>query len=135
MSKIGVAYFSKTGHSTKIANAVAEAKGLKAVSVTEQAATDAELIYLVSGIYAGQCAPELLKFVEALDAAKTKQVALITSCASMKQGQDAVRKALEEKGIKVVDEHLVPGGFLVLKMGHPNKADIADAVEFSKRTF
>ncbi|WP_286907074.1 flavodoxin domain-containing protein [Clostridium sp. UBA1652] len=134
INKIGIVYASKTGHCKKIAKAIGktlniEPKNIKDNSILE----DMDLLFIVSGIYGGESLLEVLKFAENLDNKKVKRVALITSSTSKKKGQGNILKVLEEKNIKVVDELLSQGSFLIMKLGHPNRQDIKEAEEFSIR--
>ena len=133
MSQISVVYATMTGHSKKIAEKVGEALGVTALNIArDPLPEDAELLFIVGGLYGGESRPELLEYVKNLDVKKFPKAALITSCASTKQKQESVRKLLLEKGVEVVDEILLPGSFLVMKMGHPNTKDIEEAVEFAR---
>jgi len=134
MNKIGILYATKTKHSKKLAEAIGEALKVNAENVLSKPTFgDLDLLYIVGGLYGGESLPELLEFVKNLDSAKPKSVVLITSSVSDKKGQDSVRKLLEEKGIKIVDEFRCFGSFLVMKMGRPNKVDIRQAVDFAIR--
>ena len=134
MNKIGVVYATKTKHSKKLAEAIGEALKVKAENVlSNPVLNDLDMLFIIGGLYGGESLPELLKFVKDLDRSKTKCAALVTSTVSDKKGQDSIRKLLEDKGIKVVDETRCYGSFLVMKIGHPNKADISHAVDFALR--
>lgn len=131
MSRRSIVYATKTRHSKKIAEAVGKALNVQAQNVSDNPAQEADLLFIVGGIYGGESLPELLAFVKNLEKEKIKRAALITSCASKKQGQDSVRKILQDKGIPVVDEFICYGSFLFLKMSRPNKDDIQEAVDFA----
>ncbi len=134
MNKLSVVYATKTGHSKKLAESIGKALNLKAENISDHPVLEeADILFITGGIYGGQSLPELLEFVKKIEAEEIKKVALITSCASKKQGQDGVRELLQEKNIKVVDEILCQGSFLLMKMGHPNKEDIQEAVDFAVR--
>jgi hypothetical protein len=92
---------------------------------------ETDFLFIVGGIYGGGSLPELLTFVQAIEDKKVRKAVLITSCAAKKQGQDSVRSILEDKGITIVDEILCQGSFLFMKIGHPNKTDITEAVNFA----
>ncbi len=133
MNQINVVYATMTKHSKKIAEAVGTALKVKAQNVKESPVLgETGLLFIVGGIYGGESMPEMLKFVKNMDATMIKSAALITSSVSDKKGQDSVRKLLEEKGIKVVDEMRCFGNFTVVKLGHPNKTEISRAVDFAK---
>ena len=133
MNEINIIYATMTKHSKKIAEAVGAALQVKAQNVKENPVLgETGLLFIVGGIYGGESMPEMLEFVKKLDGTKIKSAALITSSVSDKKGQESVRKLLEEKGIRVVDEMRCFGNFVVVKLGHPNKTEINRAVEFAK---
>lgn len=134
MSKIRIVYATKTRHSKKLALAIGNAFNVRAENVSENPAPgETDLLFIIGGLYGGASLPELLDFVRKLDSSKVKNAVLVTSCASNKQGQDNVRKLLEEKMIPVLDEFICLGSFLLMKAGHPNKEEILAAVDFAVR--
>lgn len=134
MKKISVIYATKTKHSRKIANAVAAALGVSAQDALNRPTLgETELLFIVGGLYGGESLPELLDYVSGLSSTQVKSAALITTSASNAKGQDAVRSILEGKGIPVVDEYRCFGAILFVWMGHPNKTEVQNAVDFSVR--
>ena len=132
MEKVAVLYATKTQHSKKLAEAVGSALGVKAQNITENPnLTDIELLFIVGGIYGGVSLPELLTFVSEMEAPALKRAALVTSCASGKQRQAALRKILEDKGVPVVDEFVCKGAILFVSLPHPNAKDLKNAVDFA----
>lgn len=132
MSKIHIVYATKTKHSKKLAHAIGERLNVKPNNVLDKPLYEAvDLLYIVGGIYGGESLPELIDFVKNLDKKTVKKVALITSCVSKVQGQKTIRTILEDKNIPVIDEHICQGSFLFFKMGHPNKDDLKEAVDFA----
>lgn len=134
MSKIRIVYATKTRHSKKLALAIGAALNVRAENVSENPAPEeTDLLFIVGGLYGGTSLPELLDFVSKLDKNKLKSAVLVTSCAAKKQGQDNVRKLLEEKKIPILDEFICLGSFLLMKAGHPNKEEIQAAAAFAVR--
>jgi len=132
---IGLAYATKTKHSKKIADEIAAELHIEAKNVAQNPDFEnIDLLFLVGGIYGGESLPEMIEFVKTLDSGKVKKVALITSCVSKKMQQATVRRHLTENGIIIVDEFVCQGSFLVAGLGHPNKTDIAAAVDYAKDT-
>lgn len=127
---------TKTGHSRKIAQAIADALELEvfdAKSHPDLRKTD--LLVVVGGIYAGRSNPELVDHMKNIDSTQIKHAVLITSCASKKFFQKEVRAVLSENGIEVFPKEFVcRGNFLFLGLGHPNKQDFAEAIDFTKQT-
>lgn len=133
---IKVAYLSKTGHSRKIARAIAEALQTEPIDIrTAPAPAEADLLFLVGGIYGGQSLPEMLSYAEMLRPELVRRVALVTSCAGMTARQQAVRQKLEDNGVGVLaDEFVCPGSFLFMRFRHPNPSDLRQAADFALRT-
>lgn len=132
MSENRIIYGTKTRHSKKIAEAIGRAFNIIPCNInSEPVIKETDILFIVGGIYGGNSLPELLKFVHNLEGNNVRRAVLITSCAAKKQGQDSIRSILEDKGIPVIDEILCQGSFLFMKMGHPNKTDITEAVNFA----
>ncbi len=129
-----VVYFTKTGHSKKIAGAIAGELQLQADDLkSKPVLKDVDLLFVVGGIYAGGNDPEMIRCIETIDSSMVKKVALVTSCASGKMKQVKVRKALEKNDIEVLpDEFVCRGSFLLLGLGHPNQADLDNAVAYAR---
>lgn len=126
-----VVYATMTGHSKKIARAVASAVKVEPQNIIDiKNEIECDILYIVSGIYSGEAKPELLSFVENLND-KVKQVVLITSSMKLVR-QDKIRSILESKGIVILEEYCCKGGFLFFSFTHPNKKDIDDVVKFVK---
>ncbi|MEA4849606.1 MAG: hypothetical protein VB106_20445 [Clostridiaceae bacterium] len=135
MSQISVAYATKTKHSQKLAEAIGKALHVKAEDVKGGSAShEADLLFIVGGIYAGKSSPELTRYVEGLSASQVKMAVLVTSSASAtNRNQPEIRRILTEKNIKVLDEIGCPGNFLFLTSGHPNAADMEQVAERAKQ--
>ncbi|MGB7595043.1 MAG: flavodoxin domain-containing protein [Erysipelotrichaceae bacterium] len=132
MEKIAVIYATKTKHSKRLAEEICSVLKVKAKNITEKPDLhDIDLLFIVSGIYGGASMPELLNYIEEMEAPALKHIVLVTSCASGKQRQDAVRRIFEEKGIEVIDEFVCKGAFLFVSINHPNSKDLKDATDFA----
>jgi flavodoxin len=134
--KIGVIYYTKLGHSKKIAQAIANDLGVKAQDIRDPLQLgNIDILYIVSGIYGGKSAPELLKFVKTLDHPQVKKAFLLTSSGGKTTRAEEVRAVLSENGIPVGEEEFTcQGAIFLFGMGHPNKADIQNAIQFAQRT-
>jgi flavodoxin len=132
VSENRIIYATKTRHSKKIAEAIGKALDIIPYNIASRPVIkETDFLFIVGGIYGGSSLPELLEFVQNIEGNKVRKAVLITSCTAKKQGQDSVRSILEGKGIPVIDEILCQGSFLFMKMGHPNKTDITEAVNFA----
>ncbi len=132
MARVAVIYATKTKHSKKLAEAIGSALNVKAKNIKDNPVLyDIDVLFIVGGIYGGASMPELVAYVKDMDAPALKSAALVTSCASGKQRQDAVRRILEEKGVKVAGEFICRGAILFVSLAHPNSRDLRAAAEYA----
>jgi len=136
MDNISVVYATKTQHSKKLAEEIGKEFNVEAKNIAEHPQPEAAgLLFLVGGIYAGKCNPELLSYAEKLDTTLVRKVVLVTSSVSISsRSQRELRALLEKKGIEVVDEITCTGGFLLIKSSHPDEADIQAVKKAAKDT-
>jgi flavodoxin len=129
---ISVIYYSKLGHSKKIAQAIADELGVKAQDIRDNPEIkDIESLYVVSGIYGGKSAPDMLEFLKTLDGQQIKQAYLLTSSGGKTTRAAEVRTVLTKLGIPVAEEKFTcQGAIFLFGMGHPNKADIQNAIQY-----
>lgn len=130
-----IVYFSKTGHSKKIAKAIAaELKITEQDIKTKPELSGVDLLLIVGGIYGGASDPAMLDYIKGIGPDNAKKAALITSCCGVKTKQDKVREELMKNGVEVLaDEFICRGSFLLAGMGHPNESEIAGAAAFAKK--
>ena len=135
--KNAVIYYTKLGHSKKIAHAIAQELNIKAKDVRNNPQLN-ELVrlYIVSGIYGGVSAPELLTYLKTLEPQTVKQAFLLTSSGGKTTPATNVRAVLTEIGIPVAKEEFTcQGAIFLFGLGHPNKVDLQNAIAFVKSTY
>ena len=130
--KNAVIYYTKLGHSKKIAQAIAEELDVRAQDIRNSPQLDdIDRLYIVSGIYGGLSAPELLDYLKTVDPNQIKKAFLLTSSGGKTTPATNVRALLMERGIPVAEEEFTcQGAIFLFGMGHPNKADIQNAIQF-----
>lgn len=133
--KTALVYFSRTGHSKRIAKAIAEALQITPLDVKSEPVLDeVDLLFIVGGIYGGASSPELKAYAEGLSKSSVKKAALITSCLNRIHRQSMIREILTRKGIDVApDEFVCRGSFLFFGLGHPSKEEIGAAISFARK--
>ena len=126
-----ILYATLTGHSRKLAKAIAQKTGLTAHDLAAQPhIPDCDLLFIVSGIYGGESKPELLTYAQQI---KAKQVVLITS-STRGAAQGGLRAALTKAGLTVdAREYQCKGSFLFAAMGRPNRAELNEAADFAAK--
>ncbi len=124
-----VRYYSRSGNTKLVADAIAEALGTKAVSVDQPDAELAEktdVLFVGGALYAYGLDKHLKEYIKNLDASKVgRAVAFSTSWIS-KHSLDLIKNALKEKGIRVEDET-----FYVKNKA--NAKQLEEAKNFAKR--
>lgn len=98
-----VRYYSKLGNTKKIAEAIAEETGVKAVSVTEEPDLTeyVDVLFLGGAPYANTMAPQLREYAERLTSDKIGRVVLFTTSNWSRRTVRALRKILTGKGVPV----------------------------------
>lgn len=132
-----VSYYSKTGHSKKIAGAIANQLKIPMTDLRNELPLNNEealdILFILGGLYGGKSAPEMLEAVRRIKPSAVKQVVLMTSCMNPEGRQDEVRHTFLDQGVDVAAEEFnCRGGFLFFSRKHPNQDDISAAVDFAK---
>ena len=96
-------YYPKLGNTKKIAEAIAQEAGVKAVSVTEEPdlAEYVDVLFLGGAPYANIMAPQLREYAARMSSDKIGRVVLFTTSNWSRRTVRALRKMLAEKGIPV----------------------------------
>jgi flavodoxin len=106
MKTIAIRYQSRGGNTAGLARAIATEYGLAAKPISESLETPVDVLFLGGGVYWASPNKELLKFAEALEPEKVKQVVLFQTSAYLPATANKLRKLLENKGIKVYHHSL-----------------------------
>lgn len=136
--KTWVLYYSKSGNTKKVAEAIAEEL---AVPKTEQVPPayppeNVQLLFLGTGVYGGQPDPKMVEFVRTLNSDRVKNVAVFgTKGGDDNKAIDTVKSLLKEKGINVIDETFSCKGkaFFFINRKKPDSDDIKAAKAFARK--
>ncbi len=104
---VAVRYFSRSGNTKKVADAMAEALGVEAISVDETGAALTEKVdtlFIGGAVYAYGIDGTLKEYLSNISGDKVGRAVLFSTSWITKHALDVMRKALVEKGIEVVDE-------------------------------
>lgn len=129
-----VLFYSRGGHTRKIADAIAKETGAKAAEITGATLDPAaKLIFLGSGCYGGAPGEDMQKFIDAGNF-QGKRVALFsTSAGGAGKELDTMAGALKQKGASVVGRFTCKGQFIqFVSRGHPDQADLDGAARFAR---
>lgn len=105
--KTAVRYFSKLGNTKKIAEAIAQGAGVKAVSIADEPKLQEyiDILFLGGAPYANIMAPELKEYAESLKAEQVGRGILFTTSNWSRRTVLALRKLLVNNGIAVDKEY------------------------------
>lgn len=107
MDTIRIRYFSKLGHTKKVAEYLAEELGVEAKGISgEDFDTPCKLLFLGGAPYANIMDKELKQYVEKLSKEDVKTVALFTTSNWSRRTVLSIKKTLTGKGITVLPDHL-----------------------------
>ena len=130
---IAVRYYSRGGNTKKIAEAIAEAVGTEAKTVSEPLSEDVDILFLGSAPYAFDVDDEVKKFISGINVSVGKVVNFSTS-AAVKSTRKYIEKLLAEKKIPIAEEEFsCRGAFAMLHKGRPNESDQKAAAEFARK--
>ncbi len=131
--KFAVRYYSKTGHTEKLAKAIAEAVGVEAQDISVPLSEDVDILFLGSAVYATQLDSAVKGFIEGINV-KVGSLVNFSSAAILSGTYKQVKAVAEAKGIPVANEEFFcKGQFKFVAKGHPDETDISNAADFAKK--
>lgn len=132
MMKIAIRYYTKTGNTKKLADAIAEAIGVEAKTVNEKLADDVDVLFLGSSVYAAGVDAQVKKFIEDIDV-RVGKIVNFSTAAIIKSTYSQIKKLADKKGINISDrEYHCKGSFGPLHKGKPDAADLKKVSQFAK---
>ena len=130
---IAVRYYTKTGNTKRLAEAVAEAVGAEALPISEPVAEPVDILFLGNSYYAFSIDPEVREFVASLDKKKVGKIVNFGSAAMLNSTFKKVKAEADKVGIPMDErEFHCKGEFKGLHKGRPNEDDLSTAAKFAK---
>lgn len=128
-----VRYFTQTGNTKKLAQAIAEELGVEALPISKPIDEKVDVLLLGNSYYAFTIAPEVRDFVASLNKDKVGKIVNFGTAAMMKSTFKKVRAVANTVGIPVLDKEFhCKGEFKGMNKGRPNADDIMAAREFAR---
>ncbi len=130
--KIAVRYYTKTGNTKKLAEAVAKAVGVEALPISAPVEEPVDVLFLGNSYYAFSIDPEVRDFVRSLDKNKVGRIANFGSAAMLNSTWKKVKTEADKKGIAMDErEFHCRGEFKGIHKGRPNEEDLSAAAAFA----
>lgn len=132
--KFAVRYYTKTGNTKRLAEAVANELGVEALPISEGLNEQADILFLGNSYYAFTIDPEVRSFIAGLSKDKVGKIVNFGSAALLNSTYKKVKAEAAKVGIPVDEKEFhCKGEFKALHKGRPNKDDLKAAREFARQ--
>ena len=131
---IAVRYYTKTGNTKRLAEAVAEAVGVEALPISSPVAEPVDILFLGNSYYAFSIDPEIRAFLKTLSKDKVGRIVNFGSAAMLNSTWKKVKAEADKLGIPMDKrEFHCKGEFKGIHKGKPDDADLKAAADFARR--
>ncbi len=131
--KIAVRYYTKTGNTKRLAEAIAKAVNVQALPISTPVDENTDILFLGNSYYAFTIDPEVRTFIRSLDKNKVGRIVNFGSAAMMNSTWKKVKTEADKAGIPMDErEFHCKGEFKGIHKGRPNEADLAAAADFAR---
>ncbi len=131
--RVAVRYYTKTGNTKKLAEAIASAVGAQALPLSVPVDEPVDILFLGNSYYAFSIDPEVRNFVRSLDSGKVGRIVNFGSAAMLNSTWKKVKTEADQAGIAMEErEFHCKGEFKGLHKGRPNEQDLKSAADFAK---
>lgn len=131
--KAAVRYFSKTGNTKKIADAIANTAACEAKTVSEPLAEYTDILFLGAAVYYGGISSEVKSYIHSLDRNTVGQVVVFSTSAMTDKALPQICAELSQRGISVAEDHFYcRGKFKMLHRDRPDANDVQRAKRFAE---
>ena len=131
--KVAVRYYTKTGNTKRLAEAVAKALGVEALPLSAPVEERVDLLFLGNSYYAFSIDPEVRDFIRRLDKDKVGKIVNFGSAAMLNSTWKKVKAEADKTGIPMEErEFHCKGEFKGLHKGKPDADDLEAAAAFAK---
>ena len=131
--KTAVRYYTKTGNTKRLAEAIGQALGVEALPLSEPLKEPVDVLFLGNSYYAFSIDPEVRTYVRSLDKEKVGCIVNFGSAAMLNSTWKKVKAEADKVGIPMDErEFHCKGEFKGLHKGKPDEEDLKVAAEFAK---
>ncbi len=131
--KVAVRYYTKTGNTKKLAEAVAAKLGVEALPISAAVDEKVDILFLGNSYYAFNIDPEVRDFVRSLDKEKVGCIVNFGSAAMLNSTYKKVKAEADRAGIPMSEKEFhCKGEFKGIHKGRPNAEDLKAAAAFAE---
>jgi len=132
--KFAVRYYTKTGNTKKLADAIAKVLGVEALPISTPIDEAVDILFLGNSYYAFSIDPEVIKFIDSLNKDMVGKIVNFGSATMLNSTWKKVKKESDKVGISLDErEFHCKGEFKGLHKGKPNEEDLMAAKDFAKK--
>ncbi|SMC78841.1 Flavodoxin [Oscillospiraceae bacterium] len=129
-----VRYYTKTGNTRKLAEAVAKELGVEALPISTPVTEKTDILFLGNSYYAFSIDPEVRDFVASLDKNKVGRIVNFGSAALLNSTYKKVKAEADKVGIPMdPKEFHCKGEFKGVHKGKPDAEDLRAAAAFARQ--
>lgn len=131
--KAAVRYYTKTGNTKRMAEAIGRALGVEALPLSAPVDEPVDILFLGNSYYAFSIDPEVKDYIRALDKDKVGRIVNFGSAAMLNSTWKKVKAEADKAGIPMDErEFHCRGEFKGLHKGRPNAMDLEAAAAFAR---
>ena len=131
--KVAVRYYTKTGNTKRMAEAIAKALGAEALPLSAPVEERVDLLFLGNSYYAFSIDPEVRDFIRSLDKDKVGKIVNFGSAAMLNSTWKKVKAEADKVGIPLEErEFHCKGEFKGIHKGRPNAEDLEALAAFAR---
>ena len=131
--KIAVRYYTKTGNTKRLAEAIGKAVDAEALPISTPVTEPVDILFLGNSYYAFSIDPEVRNFVKSLDKNMVGKIVNFGSAAMLNSTYKKVKAEADRIGIPMDErEFHCKGEFKGIHKGKPDENDLKAAAEFAK---
>ena len=127
--KVQVRYYSRSGNTKVLADAIAKGANVKAVSIDDDNALideETDILFIGGALYAYGLDNKIKKYISELDANNIKKAIVFSTSWISKHSVDLLKKELAKKNIDVSEEY-------IYYKNKPNSNELKEAEETTKK--
>ena len=129
-----VRYYTKTGNTRKLAEAVAKELGVEALPISTPVTEKTDILFLGNSYYAFSIDPEVRDFVASLDKDKVGRIVNFGSAALLNSTYKKVKAEADKGGIPMDPKEChCRGEFKGVHKGKPDAEDLRAAAAFARQ--
>ena len=129
--KIAIRYYTKSGNSKKLADAISEELGLPALPVDQKLTEAVDILFLCNSVYYAGVDSSVKQFLKA-PGAKIGKIVNVSTAALIESTYSQMKKLASDAGIALAEKEFhCKGGFAMMNRGKPNEEDVRRMKQFA----